>query len=418
VTVTKRAVLLVSRVRLARADSVFVSSDGSYAPVEAASAARVFVQIDGHRVTNESSIDWRVMPNPWAVPVRHSFNAIGASRLTRGAHVVELVGEPLAGGFTVAAGSNLSVFVHPAERVAVGRLSRAAGPFAFTTRGRSPSNPPHAALVSIRANSRRAAVALGSASLRAATLDQSSWGDPMAGIYGDGRHPGNTSSLWTVQEIGSNELEAPVFTHALFPPRSPHSWVSLDATEFPWFDAGGPLQNPIEDGARYFVSPTAALVVLSGGLRVYGAAPALAHGHSDSNGTSLDYYCLASSTGFEGCEPVGSDVLIARSTVRVPAKRSGVVYFTAKTRVQGDNADPGGLVSLWLTIDGVRRGSTGVQEISAPSGVSQRTITASYLSAGPNTLKPGSHVLRVYARADGRFVHVSLVRDIPLLWFD
>jgi hypothetical protein len=224
-------------------------------------------------VTNESSIDWRVMPNPWAVPVRHSFNAIGASRLTRGAHVVEPVGEPLAGGFTVAAGSNLSVFA--------------------------------------------------------------------------------------------------VFTHALFPPRSPHSWVSLDATEFPWFDAGGPLQNPIEDGARYFVRPTAALVVLSGGLRVYGAAPALAPGHSDSNCTSLDYYCLASSSGFEGCEPVGSDVLIARSTVRVPAKRSGVVYFTAKTQVQGDNADPGGLVSLWLTVDGVRRGSTGVQEISAPSGVSQ-----------------------------------------------
>ena len=418
VTVSERTILLASRVRLTRADSIFVSADGSYAPVEAASAASLFVRIDGRRVTNESSLDWRVMPNPWAVPVRHSFSAIGAARLSEGRHLIELVGEAPAGSFTVAPGSNLTVFVHPADQVAVGRLGQEAGPFAFTTRGRSPSNPPHAALVSVRLKSRVPAVALGSASLRAATGDQSSWGDPMISIYGDGRHPGNASSLWAVQEIGSNELEAPVFMQALFRGGASHSTVSLDATEFPWFDAGGPLQNPIEDGAQYVVRPTALLVALSGGLDVYGAAPALAQGHAESNGTSLDYYCLASSSGFAGCEPVGSDVLLARAKFRVPAKHSGVVFFTAKTRVQGDNADPGGLVSMWLTIDGMRQGSTGVQEIAAPSGVSQRTITASYISAGHNTLTPGTHVVRVYARADGQFVHISLVRDIPLVWFD
>jgi hypothetical protein len=333
-------------------------------------------------------------------------------------HVVELIAEAFAGAFTVAAGSNLSVFVHPAERVRVARLEQEQGPFDFATRGRSPSNPPHTALVSVRLGSRIAAVALGSASLRAATVDQSSWGDPMVSIYGDSRHPGNANSLWAVQEIGSNELEAPVFTHALFRANAPHSTVSLDATEFPWFDAGGPLQNPIEDGARYLVRPTASLVVLSGGLRVYGAVPALAAGHANSNGTSLDYYCLESSSGFSGCEPVGSDVLLARATFRISRRHSGVVFFTAKTRVQGDNADPGGVARLWFTIDGARRGSIGVQEIAAPSGVSQRTVTASYLSAPPNALKPGKHTVRLYGRADGRFVHLSLVRDIPLVWFD
>jgi hypothetical protein len=417
-TVTDRTILLTARVRLSRADSVFVATDGSYAPASAATAAKVFIEIDGRRVTNESSTDWRVTPNPWAVPVRHSFNAVGATRLGKGSHVVELVGEAVSGEFTAAAGSNLSVFVHPAERVAVGQLDHEEGPFGFTTRGRSPSNPPHTAVVSVRVSPNIPAVAVGSASLRGATSDESSWGDPMASIYADGRHPGNGSSLWAVQEIGSNELEAPVFTHALFRTNKPHAVVSLDATEFPWFDAGGPLENPIEDGARYLVRPTAALVVLSGGLGVFGGAPALAAGHTDSNGTSLDYYCLASSSGFPGCEPIGSATLLAQASFRVPTKHPGVVFFTAKTRVQGDNADPGGLVSVWLTIDGVRRGSSGVQEIAAPSGVSQRTVTASYLSTGTNALKPGRHTVRVYGRADGQFVHISLVRDIPLIWFD
>jgi hypothetical protein len=118
------------------------------------------------------------------------------------------------------------------------------------------------------------------------------------------------------------------------------------------------------------------------------------------------------------CDRIGRNILIASETFVVPRNHSGVVFFTAKSRVQGDNADPGGLVQLWLTIDSIRRGSLGAQEIKAPSGVAQRTVSASYLSAGKGALKPGRHTVGVYARADGQFVHLSLVRDIPLVWFD
>lgn len=92
--------------------------------------------------------------------------------------------------------------------------------------------------------------------------------------------------------------------------------------------------------------------------------------------------------------------------------------IAAKARVQGDAADPGGRVALWITVDGARRGSTGIQDLRAPFSVSQRTISASYLAAGKLALRPGRHVVRVYGRADGDFLHLTLSRDLPLIWFD
>jgi hypothetical protein len=83
-----------------------------------------------------------------------------------------------------------------------------------------------------------------------------------------------------------------------------------------------------------------------------------------------------------------------------------------------EDADLGGELRLWFTIDGVRRGSVDVQQIAAPSGVSQRTVSASYLSAGADALKRGLHTVLVYGRADGQFLHLSLVRDLPLVWVD
>lgn len=92
--------------------------------------------------------------------------------------------------------------------------------------------------------------------------------------------------------------------------------------------------------------------------------------------------------------------------------------IVAKSRHNADQVDEGGTITLWLTIDGVRRGSIGVQELRAPFSVSGRTISSSYLAAGKQRLRPGRHVVRVYGRADGSFWHVNLSRDLPLVWFD
>lgn len=169
---------------------------------------------------------------------------------------------------------------------------------------------------------------------------------------------------------------------------------------------------------RYRVRPTATLVVLGGGLRVLGRGRSRLPGYPDLWGTVWDGYCVGSNVGFDPCPPVGSTVLLSEEVLEVPTDHSGVVMFTAKAGSGADERDLGGTLTLWLTIDGVRRGSTGIQEIRAPFSVSGRDISSSYLAAGEERLRPGRHVVRVYGRANGTFWHVNLSRYIPLVWFD
>ncbi len=407
--VRERTVLLSTRLTLPRSDSVFVETDGTFAPLSLDAAARVFVEIDGRRVTNESAIDWRGS----AVPVRHSFNVVGAAHLTAGPHTVELVGEAVAGAFTVSRGSNLSVFVNPARRVATARLVDLAGPFDFTSLDLKGNALPHTPLVRLTVDARTPAIALASGSTRVAGHD----GDAMLGIYLDGRHRGPRRSLWTVNDTCQcAEIEGPLAAHALLSGGRARSTVSLDATEFPWRSTPPFVQS--DNPAIYTVQPTAALTVVAGGLQVVGAGVPVLPGFPDQVGTAWDFACIGATTPWPGCPATGTDVLVGVGSLVVPRGHPGVVMVAAKARVQGDGADPGGRVTLWITVDGRRRGSTGVQELRTPFSISQRTISASYLATGKLALRPGRHVIRVHGRADGDFLHLTLSRDLPLVWFD
>ncbi len=132
----------------------------------------------------------------------------------------------------------------------------------------------------------------------------------------------------------------------------------------------------------------------------------------------VDWRCIGSDEGWPGCPAVDTEVVLAEANLTIPSGHNGVVLFMAKSRVQGDASDGGGTVSLWLTVDGQGFSSTGVQQLRAPDVVSQRTISASVLTAGPRALAPGPHTVRVHARASGSFMHLALVKDLPLLWFD
>jgi hypothetical protein len=405
-SVSKRTVLLSTRLDLPKADAVFLNADGTYAPTSSEAAASVYVQVDGARVSNISTIDWRGSVDP----VRHSFNAVGVASLAAGSHIVELVAEPLAGSFTVSASSNLSVLVHPAQRAVVSELRAQAGPFDYTTIGLLGPDLPHAQLIALRADVTRPTVALASGTGRRAAHD----GDGMLGIYLDGEHPGPASSLWTVNDLCTcAEVEGPLFSHALLTGGDRSSSVSLDATEFPW--VGSP---PREDPAIFTVQPSATLVVLNSGMALVGAAKSLLQFFPDDAGTVSDGWCIGSSSAWPGCPPVSSNVMLARTTISVPTGHPGVVMLLAKTRVSGDDSDPGGTARLWITVDGKLRGSVGVQQLLAPFSVSGRTISASYLAAGNERLRPGKHIVRVYGRADGTFIHLVYMRDLPLLWFD
>jgi hypothetical protein len=403
--VTGRVVLLSARLDLARRDSVFVESDGSYAPAARSSAASVSIRVDGRQVSNAATIDWRGSFDP----VAHSFDAIGAPTLGPGRHTIELVGTALAGAFTVARSANLSVFVQPAQTVAVAQAAAQAGPFDFTTLGKRGPDLPHVPLARLTADATRPVVALGSATERGLGPD----GDGMLGLYLDGVHPGTDSSLWTVNDLcRCAEREAPLYTQALLTGGTRASSVSLDAVEFPWSLAQG--ENP----TVFTVRPRATLVVLAGGMQTVGRATSFLPSFPDLAGSVYDHGCIGSSTGWPGCPRVGTAVLLATATISIPRGRPGVVMMLAKARVSGDEADRGGTARLWLTVDGRRRGSVGLQRLSTPSGESGRTLAASYLAAGTKRLSPGPHVVRVYGSAEGRFLHLAYLRDVPLVWFD
>ena len=116
--------------------------------------------------------------------------------------------------------------------------------------------------------------------------------------------------------------------------------------------------------------------------------------------------------------PLRQARLLASGQLDLPPGHDGVVFFSAKARVQGDTSDPGGNVFLWLEIDGRRRGFMGVQQLKSPSSVSQRTVGVSYLAAGGQRLQPGTHSVKLFGRADGDFKHLSVHNDCSVLYFD
>src|SRR6266566_2815105 len=66
--------LLRADVSLPRPKSVLVKSDGSYAPLGPASAARIVIEVDGRLASNGSVLDWRGSLGPQ----EHSFDVVGA----------------------------------------------------------------------------------------------------------------------------------------------------------------------------------------------------------------------------------------------------------------------------------------------------------------------------------------------------
>ena len=397
--------LLVSTVTLPAQSWVLVSSDGRYGP-GGGTAANVFITVDGVKVTNSSYIDWGQSTNPQ----QHCFNAVGALNLDAGVHEVRLEADVIDGGFYVGAGSNLAVMIHPADSVDVQALNQDSSTFAYTTAGIEDGDLlPHDAILSHSWDMAAAGdvIALGSGRSFHSGSGSGTYGDAMWGIHMDGSYVGNGAGLWTVNDIWTGaETQAPMFLHAFVPSVNAGVHVlSLDASEFPW--------GSNEDSVQYRVGAGTRLVAMTGGMHVRGSAPI-----SQAQYDTTDYIGIGTDQSWPGVPEVGTDVELATATFDVPDGHSGVVMFLAKSRVQGDSSDQGGSVSLRLKLDGTFVGSTGIQQLASPDSVSQRTIATSYLAAGTAALAPGQHTIQAIARADGSFIHLAMVKDLPLLWFD
>jgi hypothetical protein len=402
VNITSDKPLLSATLTLPKAATLLLVADGRYGPL-GHNAANIYIAADGAKASNDSHIDWTQSTNMQ----QHCFNAIGVVTLGAGTHTIDLVADYIGGGgFYVGAGSNLSVMVDPATEVAQAVLGADAGPFDFTTVNCGDGCAvPHVPMVSQKlavASPTDPVILLASGRSYAAQA----YGDAMWGIYVDGAYRGNGAGLWTVNDIWSGaETQAPMFTHAFVTglAAGTHTF-SLDATEFPW--------GSTEETVIYKVGAGTRLVALRG-MAVRGSSPQSTVLHD-----TTDYFCIGTSTGWPGVPTVGTNVLLAQAPVNIPPGHSGVVMFIAKTRVQGDQTDAGGTVSLWIAIDGVKVSNDGIQQLAYPCSSSQRTVTASYLSTGASALSAGTHTVQVFGKATGSFLHLCMNKDLPLLWFD
>jgi len=434
--VERPTALLRTSVTLKHPDSIYLQTDGTYSPRPGGSAADVYLVVDGKKVSNDSLTDWRSGEGSDA----HPFDALAALSLAPGRHVIEarassprlgacLVaanrreedcsrragGDTTTSGFRVFAGANLSVVVHPAAHVVTERLATDSGPFDFDTSGYFTTDThltkplPLTPLLSSTVPSGEPAVALGSGWLYPTGLS----GDAMLAMLLDGNFPGDNIASWGNTDLCiCADLRAPVSVQEFVAPASQPQQVALGTIEFPWMPTWVPAYP--EDPVVYWVAASTTMSVLSGGFTTVGVAG----GPAD---ISPDPPPALVGGDLEGV-PTGTNIELASSDVNVPTQTGGVVFFSAKALDQGgggfDGAPYRGTISLWLTIDGKRAGPRVRQQVNAIDAGSGRTISTSYLAAGKARLKPGTHHVQVWGRADGPFRQAWMWPNAALIWFD
>lgn len=415
-------VLLQTTLTLAASDKVYVQSDGNMWSDVGPVVGGISIFIDGSKVSNDAVVDW-----PSGHPgLQHSYNVIGTANLSAGTHVVQLIATQVTSPatFTVGYKSNLSIFVHPADQIQDTSFYIQSDPnhdyLVANQNGSSidtsywnytnPTPLPFLEPLSLVVSPPSYTPVIVTSSSRAYPIAGQA-GDVLLGIGLNHQNPGNRYSSWSVNDLGNQaENQAPVSNHAYFPNLSPSSTITLQATVFPWGDPSNP------DKIVYKLGAGSKLITMYGGMKVTGYSNL-----SNVVNDPWDAVCIKTSN----C----SKQYLASSYFSIPQGHSGVVMFSAKTRVQEQiwTGTAGGAaiqIGIWDDAGNkVGEGSIGAQYITADNSISQRTLTSSYLAAGEKSLKPGGYLAKVEVLLYGMPVQNPLNNlyfrsDLPLIWFD
>ncbi|QEO28104.1 hypothetical protein [Xanthomonas translucens] len=408
--------LLSTTISLSKPAWVYVQSDGRYypGPPDGKSLGSAFITVDGSKVSNDSVIDWRQS----SAKQQHSFNVVGAAYLGAGDHTVNLNAATDGSSVYYGAGSNLSVVVDAASHISLATLAGDTPAFNFDT-----SNTPEGTALPEPRGRSTVLTAYSDAGGKTVAMASGrsyvygAYGDAMYGIFKNNAEPNIDSMTWSINDLYSGaETQAPMYSQALFDVTSAGDSIQLVASESPYYKPVASTTNSV----KYRVGAGTSLVVLSGGMSVVGKGLSSTFPYQSMGGNSrFSYLCAGSSSGSPGCPQTDSEFIIGQGQVCVPAGHNGVLMFSSKTRVQGDTADSGGTVSLYLKIDGQRRGVTGIQQLGPkPNAVSTRTISTSYLATGVDALSAGCHTVQLATTVSGSFLHLTVNPDMPIVWFD
>jgi hypothetical protein len=385
--------------------NILIAANGRYFPKNVNGTAVVYISVDGNGCSNGSIIEWNTSQNA----VQHTLDCIAFVTLTAGTRIIQLnaynqSSTPTA-SFVVGANSGISIVTNPAPFFQNSTLNSDSQIIDYDTYGiGSTGDLPGATLLTNYINTTAQTNAVTLLSGRAYCAGKQ--GDALWEIYLNNQCPSNNIANWAVNDIFSEaELHAPMFCFAMHN-LSGNNTVTFKATELS-YDAGFPANL-----VQYRVGQDVRMISLWG-MGLSGSAV-----KSNQSCYRTDWQCIGSSSGYGGCNPSGTNTIIAETTITIPSGHNGVVFFKAATRIQGDASDQGGNIALWINIDGSDVGAVGLQQLKSPNCVSARMVAASYVSAGNNKLTPGPHTVRVYARADGNFIHVCGTNELPLIYFD
>ena len=399
---------MLGRISVQARRSMLAVADGWISPSKELKCS-MWLTLDGRRLGSSAEFDWHGA----ARPVAHGFRVIAASDLSPGPHVLELhvsADAPV----SVGSGTVLSALPDPATDVSMAKPEESVSLVQTNTRGGGGDRAalPHTDVVALSAGYQVApVVTLAAGSVSYAGSGQRNFGDAFWVLFLSGEETKADEASVSDNDIcRCAELTAPLAVQGFFQPdRVVGRVIGLGASAEPWPPVLGP------DAVRYRVLPETALILLRGGMEVIGALRP-----KDTQGKTLDvrrfpYLCVGTSHATPGCPTIGESRVIASGDLVVPEYHTRPILMSAMTRVQGDTRDRGGRLTAWLELDGVPVGANVVQELSQASSVSTRTVTLSYLA---ESLAPGRHSVALVARAQGDFLHLSVTRNLPLIWFD
>jgi hypothetical protein len=425
---TTATTLISKTISLAEADRVIAIADGRYFAVDAPSGS-VRILIDGTDTTSTyATTDWGSSD----FPVQHTFSAFTSTLLQPGTHTISFVASDAPGSsgrFKIGSGSGLGVLVRPVDDILASFQSTPSTNINVTT-----YNPPSVDIT--EGNPNRPSVDLLNQSITAAGAGggtsvvsliagtsthscnsgtDSGHGDALWGIWNNATCQSTLQAAWSVDDLDPGaELTAPMYAHSIYPLGAGQSGTfSFRASELAF---GSDQPSPHENGVCYAVRQFGMLSAYGG--RVVGSAS----GGANSFCSTYTFKCVATTQGWPGCPSAGTDVVIGSTTINIPNGHDGIVLFSAKTRIQADNADAFATATLGIKIDGVQVGTIGDQQLAAGVGQSSRTLSAMYLSAPGSdsaVLAPGSHTVEVFINVSGTsLLHTSVPQDAVLTYFD
>ena len=340
----------------------------------------------------------------------HSFDCIATTNLTAGRHTISLIATvdktTPDSNFKILKNTGLSILLDPAPYV-ISNNDSSKSTVIDTQPQRFKGFYP-VAMNEILTNS----FDVGSKSTNVVTLASGSatlnkgFGDALWGILLNNENClDNDTSQWSVNDLYKGaELTAPMFLHSF------HNLIGQNKLKL----KGGKLTfDYFDNTVSYKVDNSVQLITLYS-MELSGKA------------SISSAKCNREDWGFFGTSdkmnktitPVNDKHEVLKTDLTIPKNHNGVILFLTKMRIQPGIEDLGGTAELWINIDGNDVGTIGMQGFKHHSSASSRTISASYLSSGKMSLKPGSHTVRVYLRAQGDFKQIAHSLDLPLIYFD